>query len=56
MKSEEIYSASLPRTCFYGREMKCEHKCFCLPGKVVAITYSRVNEQHLEVPFLLFLF
>lgn len=52
MKTEEIYSASLPRTW----EMKCEHKCFCLPGKAVAITYSRVNEQHLEVPFLLFLF
>lgn len=25
-------------------------------GKAVAITYSRVNEQHLEVPFVLVFF
>lgn len=36
--------------------MTREHKCRCLCGKAVAITYSRVNEQHLEVPFLLFCF
>lgn len=36
--------------------MKREHKCCCLCGKAVAITHSRVNEQHLEVPFLLFCF
>lgn len=34
--------------------MNCEHKRCCLCGKAVAITYSRVDEQHLEVPFLLF--
>lgn len=36
--------------------MTHEHKRCCLYGKAVAITYSRVNEQHLEVPFLLFCF
>lgn len=36
--------------------MKREHKCCCLCGKAVAITYSRVNEQHPEVPFYCFVF
>lgn len=48
--------ATVPRCPGHGGEMKREHKCRCLRGKAVAITYSKVNEQHLEVPFLLFCF
>lgn len=50
--------ATVPRclkTYRNGRDIKREHKCCCLYCKAVAITYSRVNEQHLEVPFVLFL-
>lgn len=57
MKTEEMLtpsnSASLSRTCFNSGNFKPEHKCSCFYGKAVAITYSRVNERHLEVPFIL---
>lgn len=43
------------RDMFNGREMKREHNCCRLFGRAMAITYLKVNEQHLECLFFIVL-